>query len=246
MATAQVPYIAGRFSFLLSVVLLATQFSPFYTKFNCQGMNTVIMLGFNIAIGCSTTNLMIRTWMIWQTSYALRFLLVLLSLGHWTVLTLFLASARTSTRNGVCMLEYVNPAYADAIVMYCMAYDSLLLAFTIFGLWRMPSSSALWKTLVKQGVMYLIINVIANTVLLVLNRLNLNRNAVLLRLHSKRLIVISAAIMNGIFGTPGMLSVVSLFYVADLLSKRHAYGQDSCHCSQSVCTTDVVLQHLGI
>ncbi|OAX36020.1 hypothetical protein K503DRAFT_772911 [Rhizopogon vinicolor AM-OR11-026] len=179
-----VSYITGRFSFLLSVVLLATQFSPFHTRFNCQGINTVIMLAINIAIGCSTTNLMIRTWMIWKTSYVLRLLLVLLSLGHWTVLTLFLTSARTSTRSGVCMLEYVNPAYADAIVMYGMAYDSLLLAFTIFGLWRMPSSSALWRTLVKQGVMYLFINLIANVILLVLNRLNLN------------------PIMNGIFGTP--------------------------------------------
>lgn len=83
------------------------------------------------------------------------------------------------------MIYYVNHSYATTSVMYGtrvkfsehedmsnisslgMLYDLLLLAFTVVGLWRMPSNSALWKTLVKQGMMYLIINLLANTVLLV-------------------------------------------------------------------------------
>ncbi|KAG1738927.1 uncharacterized protein EDB91DRAFT_441771 [Suillus paluster] len=55
-----------------------------------------------------------------------------------------------------------------------MCYDLLLLVFTIIGLWRMSSSSTLWKTLVKQGVIYFIVNLIMNTGLLALNLLDIH------------------------------------------------------------------------
>ncbi|KAG2144529.1 hypothetical protein DEU56DRAFT_207801 [Suillus clintonianus] len=167
-------YIIARFSFLIAIVLLATQLSPFHTSVDCQCMNSAIIFATNVAIGCSTANLMIRTWLIWKTSYLMRLLLVLFSLGHWTILTLFLATARASTTNGVCMLHFVNPAYASATVIYGMFYDLALLVLTVVGLWRMQSSSTLWKTLVKQGIIYFIVNLVANIILLALNRLNLN------------------------------------------------------------------------
>jgi len=204
-------YITGRFSYLLGAVLLATQFSPFHTKVNCQGMNTLIMFTVNVAIGCSTINLTIRTWIIWKTSYVLRISLVLLSLGHWTILTLFLASARASDGRGVCMVESVNHAYSTATVMYGMFYDALLLLFTVVGLWRMPSSSTLWKTLVKQGVAYFVINLIVNIILLVFNRMNLN------------------PIMNSIFGMPAacICTIASSQAVRSLLRPPQNNSEDS-------------------
>ncbi|KAG2067785.1 hypothetical protein BDR04DRAFT_1233204, partial [Suillus decipiens] len=165
-------YISARFSFLITVILLATQSSSFYTSLDCQGMNFAIVFSINAALGCSTTNLMIRTWLIWKTSY-LRLLLVLFSLGHWTVLALFLATVSSSPQNGVCMIHSVL-VYGRAVVVYGMLYDLTLLVLTIIGLLRMPSSSTLWKTLMKQGVMYFIINLVTNIILLALNRLNLN------------------------------------------------------------------------
>ncbi|KAG0696012.1 hypothetical protein DFH29DRAFT_953104 [Suillus ampliporus] len=167
-------YVTGRFSFLIATVLLATQFSPFSTRVDCQSINTFAIIATNVAVGCSTINLMFRPWIIWENSYMMRLLLVLLSLGHWTSLALFVATARASTQNGVCMIHFVNPAYCSAVVIYGMFYDLLLLAFTVVGLWRMPSSSMLWRILVKQGVIYFIVNLVALVVLLALNRLNIN------------------------------------------------------------------------
>jgi hypothetical protein len=167
-------YISARFGFLIAVILSAMQSSPFRTNVDCQSITFAIVFLTNLAIGCSTTNLMIRTWLIWNTSYLLRILLVLLSLGHWTLLTLFLATARASTMNGVCVMNFVNPTYASAVVIYVMLYDLALLVFTVIGLLRMPSSSTLWKKLVKQGVVYFILNFAANLILLALNRLNYN------------------------------------------------------------------------
>ncbi|KAG2040052.1 hypothetical protein BDR03DRAFT_950152 [Suillus americanus] len=179
-------YITARFSFLMAITLHATQSRPFRTSVDCQSINVVIIFLTNVAIGCSTTNLMIRTWLIWKTSYLLRLLLVLLSLGHWAVLTLFLTTTRASTHNGVCVTYFVSPAYPNVMVIYSahlafmisgyvmmstsgvvMLYDLALLVLTIIGLLRRPSSSPLWKTLVKQGVVYFILNFLANLVLLV-------------------------------------------------------------------------------
>jgi hypothetical protein len=161
-------------------------------------MNFAILFLTNVAIGCSTTNLMIRTWLIWKTSCLMRLLLVLLSLGHWTLLMLFLATARAFNVNGVCVIDFLNPAYLSAVVIYGMLYDLALLVFTVVGLLRMPSSSTLWKKLVKQGVVYFIFNFVANLILLALNCLNLN------------------PIMNAIFAVPGMCPWFDQVHVVDL------------------------------
>ncbi|KAG1877347.1 hypothetical protein F4604DRAFT_672197 [Suillus subluteus] len=204
-------YITARFSFLIVTILHATQSSPFYTRINCQSMNFMILFSTNVAIYCSTTNLMIRTWLIWKTSYLLRLLLVLLSLGHWSLLTLFLVTVRASTINGVCVINSVNPAYASAVIIYAMLYDLALVVFTVVGLLRIPSSSTLWKTLVKQGVIYFIFNFLANLILLVLNRLNLN------------------PIMNVIFGMPAacICTIASNQVVLSLLRPSSDYGSDN-------------------
>ncbi|KAG2040057.1 hypothetical protein BDR03DRAFT_950155 [Suillus americanus] len=204
-------YITARFSFLMAIILQAVKSSPFYTNVDCQSINFVIIFWTNVAIGCSTTNLMIRTWLIWKTTYLLRFLLVLLSLGHWTLLTLFLATARSSTINGVCVINFANPAYTSVMIIYAMLYDLALLVFTVVGLLRMPSSSPLWKTLVKQGVIYFILNFLANLIFLVLNRLNLN------------------TIMNAIFAMPAacICTIASNQVVLSLLHPPSNYESDN-------------------
>ncbi|KAG2355308.1 hypothetical protein BDR07DRAFT_552682 [Suillus spraguei] len=158
-------YISARFSFLIATVLSAVQCTPFYTIINCESINLGTIFLVNFALGCSTTNLVIRTWLIWKTSY-LRLVLVLFSLGHWAMLALFVATARGSTQNGVCMTHFTNLTYAEAVIIYSTLYDFVLLVFTIIGLSKVPPSSALWKKLVKQGVVYFIVNLAANLVLL--------------------------------------------------------------------------------
>ncbi|KAG2352180.1 hypothetical protein BDR07DRAFT_1466607 [Suillus spraguei] len=165
-------YISARFSFLIATVLSAVQCTPFYTIINCESINLGTIFLVNFALGCSTTNLVIRTWLIWKTSY-LRLVLVLFSLGHWAMLALFVATARGSTQNGVCMTHFTNLTYAEAVIIYSTLYDFVLLVFTIIGLSKVPPSSALWKKLVKQGVVYFIVNLAANLVLLRYCRLNL-------------------------------------------------------------------------
>jgi hypothetical protein len=84
------------------------------------------------------------------------------------------------------MTHFTNLTYAEAVIIYSTyvafmgnvyltisplgvgtLYDFVLLVFTIIGLSKVPPSSALWKKLVKQGVVYFIVNLAANLVLLV-------------------------------------------------------------------------------
>ncbi|KAG1877346.1 hypothetical protein F4604DRAFT_1759461, partial [Suillus subluteus] len=65
-------YITARFSFLIAVILHATQSSPFYTSVYCQSINFAIIFWTNVAVCCSTTNLMIRTHAHVYLSYHIR------------------------------------------------------------------------------------------------------------------------------------------------------------------------------
>ncbi|KAG2357509.1 hypothetical protein BDR07DRAFT_367322 [Suillus spraguei] len=116
------------------------------------------------------------------------------------MLALFVATARGSTQNGVCMTHFTNLTYAEAVIIYSTLYDFVLLVFTIIGLSKVPPSSALWKKLVKQGVVYFIVNLAANLVLLVLFHLNLN------------------TVMNSIFAMPTayIWSVLSLWLSVEI------------------------------
>ncbi|KAG0693471.1 hypothetical protein DFH29DRAFT_395697 [Suillus ampliporus] len=212
---ALLSYITARFSFLITTVFLAMQLSPFPARVDCQSTYTFIIFTTDVAVGCSTTNLMVRTWIIWTNSTLLRLFLVLLSLGHWTLLTLFVATARASTRNGVCTVTSVNPAYPSAGVIYGMFYDLALLVFTVVGLWRVPSSSSLWKTLVKQGVIYFVVNLVALIVLLALNHLNMN------------------PVMNYIFAIPAacICTISSSQVVLSLLRPSPNHESDSPPCA---------------
>ncbi|KAG1845686.1 hypothetical protein DFJ58DRAFT_800447 [Suillus subalutaceus] len=177
-----VSYITARLSFLIATILLAMRSSPFYTIVDCQGE---CFFWTNVAIGCSSTNLMIRTHAhIYFSPVAYwRLLLVLSSLGYWTLLTLFLASALVIYGTHVAFM--INGYAMMSTSGVVMLYDLSLLVFTVIGLLKMPSSSTLWKALVKQGVVFFIFNFLANlSYWCTLTRLNLN------------------PIMNAIFGTP--------------------------------------------
>jgi hypothetical protein len=89
----EVPYLLGRLFVLTYLVLLAIETMPLSGAFACQsGITSIAILG-GITIGTSSTNLMIRTWVIWKNSHLVHLLLSLLALGHWTILVLGTSSS---------------------------------------------------------------------------------------------------------------------------------------------------------
>ncbi|KAH7904013.1 hypothetical protein BJ138DRAFT_1131145, partial [Hygrophoropsis aurantiaca] len=168
------PFIIGRITLmvaLLSLVIVGGHTQP---NLNCAAIYRFLAFAGNVAIGCASTNLMIRTWVIWKDKRGVLMLLALVSLGHWGVLMLGLSDIVAYQTQGGCFVEYANHANMSALFMYTMLYDLLVLSLTIAGLTRTRSSSALWRTLFSQGVTYFAVTFVANVVPMVFSWLNLN------------------------------------------------------------------------
>jgi len=157
-----IPYILGRICLLLFLVLLAAGTSSYSVALNClPGLLTISVLG-NIALGCSSTIFMIRTWVIWKESRWAHALLLLLALGQWTMMVIeVVVNIKTINVDGVCE-AYVNyPQIDAAALIYTTLYDLLVLVLLVVGLSSEQSESPLKRRLRAQGIVYFAVAVIA-------------------------------------------------------------------------------------
>ncbi|KIJ09128.1 hypothetical protein PAXINDRAFT_26489, partial [Paxillus involutus ATCC 200175] len=127
-----------------------------------------------ITIGCASTNLMIRTWLIWRDSRFVLCLLSLVSVAHWTILIIGRQLIDASMTSGGCNVVYVDITKALAVYLYTMFYDMLVIVLTTIGLSRKRSSCALWRRLYRQGIAYFAVTFLANIMPLVVCWLDLN------------------------------------------------------------------------
>jgi len=147
----------------MSFILLAIQTSPLPGKLPCQVGITWISIVTDIAIGCSSTNLMIRTWVIWKDSRLVHALLLLIALGQWTILAIDVAYIKSSELDGACVVHDTNPALSALIFMYTVCYDLLVLVLSIVKLSKQPSNSPLKERLRTQGLSYFAVAALANS-----------------------------------------------------------------------------------
>lgn len=183
------PYIAGRILLLMSLVMICWLSSPASQNIDCHSAFLAFCFAGNASIGCSSLNLTLRPFIIWKAFKYVRIVLILATIGHWIVLLRVMFDFSVLEVNGSCGYMVVNHIDMTAIFVYTMGYDILTLALTIIGLRNTPSSSGLWKILRKQGITYVLVTSLANTIPAVVASLNLN------------------PAMNVIFATPA--SVVS-------------------------------------
>ncbi|KIJ05665.1 hypothetical protein PAXINDRAFT_34812, partial [Paxillus involutus ATCC 200175] len=164
-----IPYVVGRLSLLASVIIFITvSDSGFVWRSlwpNCQRRQ----FAGNVAVGCASTNLMIRTWLIWRDSRFVLCLLSLVSVVHWTILMIgwhpsLIDAYMTS---GGCDVTYVDTPKALTVYLYTMFYDMLVLVLTTIGLSRKRSSCTLWRRLYRQGIAYFAVTFLANIMPLV-------------------------------------------------------------------------------
>ncbi|KAF8122316.1 hypothetical protein EV363DRAFT_1182992 [Boletus edulis] len=157
-----VPYLLGRLFLLTLLLLLAVETSPFSGPFTCQYTPLCLHISGAIAIGASSANLMIRTWVIWQNSRPVHLLLLLLSLGHWTVLALDTVNIKSFRSNGACTIYLMHPAVSAGVFVYTMCYDFLVFVLSIIKLSKEPCRSPLSECLRSQGLLYFAVAVVAN------------------------------------------------------------------------------------
>ncbi|KAN0093214.1 hypothetical protein V8E55_003998 [Tylopilus felleus] len=159
-----IPYILGRMSLLVFFILRAVGTSPWSNDVDCPSRAlTVLMLG-GIAVACSSTNFMIRTWVIWKDSRLVHALLFLLALGQWTLLVVGGVFFKSINMDGVCDI-YPTSSFRqmNAIpFIYITVLDLLVLVLSVAGLSTQPCTSPLKRRLRAQAIVYVAIAGIVN------------------------------------------------------------------------------------
>ncbi|TCD71963.1 hypothetical protein EIP91_000095 [Steccherinum ochraceum] len=168
-----IPYFAGRYIFLFAVVgLLISQ--DYTGELNCQALYTFEQLFGNFAIGLSSINLAIRTMAIWNMERYVVIPLVLLILGHWSlILQGVLLGAEWIDGQG-CLVTHTNNTVLAATFIYSMSLDFIVLFLAASKLLNKRGSSQIVRLLFKDGMVYFLIAFLANLLVTVFMMLNLN------------------------------------------------------------------------
>ncbi|KAF8452288.1 hypothetical protein L210DRAFT_2024675 [Boletus edulis BED1] len=157
---ALVPYLVGRMFQFFFLLLSAIRTVPPSNNFICLPVTMVIAISGDIALGCSSMNFMIRTWVIWKDTRLVHILLVIFALGQWIVLALDVANLRPTQIPGGCKIYITHREVNAAVLVYSVCYDFLVLVLSIVALSRQRSKSPLIQRLRAQGFVYFVVAVV--------------------------------------------------------------------------------------
>ncbi|CAL1710517.1 unnamed protein product [Somion occarium] len=186
-----IPYLLGRYVWLASVIamwaILALKPGPPEPKsqtatedqseHHCSLISALFSIVASLCVVCASTNLLIRTVIIWRGNRYIAGFLVLACAGHW--LTSIVAGAleghNSQINPDVRVCEF-RPTSAIVFYMYTLVLDLAILALTLFGLCRrhILNSGSLWVKIYKQGIFYFVAAFLVNVPMLVLVLLDLN------------------------------------------------------------------------
>ncbi|KAG9312687.1 hypothetical protein JVU11DRAFT_7105 [Chiua virens] len=159
-----IPYLIGRSFLLIDLILLAIEQTPLSDHIDCQAGSILILGTGGIAIACSSTNFMIRTWMIWKDSRLVHILVLLAAVGHWTMIIIDWVNIKPTTNSiGACSDYIVSLPINAGIYMYTMWYDFLLLVLSTVKLSNKSyKKSVLEERLCSQHLFYFALAVMTN------------------------------------------------------------------------------------
>ncbi|KAG8954573.1 hypothetical protein FRC03_011421 [Tulasnella sp. 419] len=145
-------------------------------RLDCQALYTFNQVAGNIAIGSSSTLLMLRTFAIWSRNLYVIIPLTCLALGQWSILFYGVLTVRSNWAEEAhsCIVTGTYNLALNLIYIYTMAYDLVVLSVTITGLVRVTGRSGIWQLLFADGLFYFIVAFTANLIPAVFLILNLN------------------------------------------------------------------------
>ncbi|KAF8439869.1 hypothetical protein L210DRAFT_3540669 [Boletus edulis BED1] len=149
-----IPYVLGRVCTIIFFILLAVGTSPYSTSFSCIPSALAIASSGNISLGCSSTNFIIRTWVIWKDSRLTQALILVLALAQWTLLVINVVNIRSNSANCHCAVYETSPQINAATLIYTTFLDLLMFVFRY--------ESPLKKRLRAQGILYCALAGISN------------------------------------------------------------------------------------
>ncbi|KAG2008644.1 hypothetical protein CC2G_014052 [Coprinopsis cinerea AmutBmut pab1-1] len=171
-------YFANRYLLLFAMIGIIISLDV-VSEINCQALYTFNQIAGDAAVGLASINLAIRTVAIWSHNRWIIFGLVLIILGHWSLI-LQGVQLKASWVDGVgCVITETNNKILAAIFIYSMCFDLITLLINTYKLLGLSSrvsrglgTSRLSQMIFEDGLIFFFIAFIANltaTVFMVLN-----------------------------------------------------------------------------
>ncbi|KAJ6614604.1 hypothetical protein B0H10DRAFT_141776 [Mycena sp. CBHHK59/15] len=182
-------YFANRYLLLAAMAGIAVALDS-TQEINCQSLYTFNQLAGDAAVGLASINLSLRTLAIWSQNKWIKMALILIILGHWSlILQGVLLHAVWSPEANTCLITGTNNTVLAATFTYSMCFDLLVFLLNAYKLGiKRKGSSKLSKMIFKDGLIFFFIAFLANLLATVFMFLNLN------------------SIMNVIFNVPAAVA----------------------------------------
>jgi len=154
------------------------------TEINCQALYTFNQLSGDAAVGLASINLSILTTAIWAQNKYIIGLLVLIILGHWSLILQGVQLKAEWVEGTGCVITQTNNKILAAIFIYSMCFDLTVLLLNTYKLLKLNAHAKvsemfgrnrLTHLMWSDGLIYFFIAFLANLVATVFLILNLNQ-----------------------------------------------------------------------
>ncbi|OJA14965.1 hypothetical protein AZE42_03217 [Rhizopogon vesiculosus] len=177
----QIFYFAGRYLLLAALVGIAVAMDVSeYVIATGSSILAFPRLSGNAAVGLASINLSLRTIAIWSQSKWIIALLILLILGHWSLILQGVLLGATWAPGG-CQITYSNTTILSATFIYSMCFDFVVMCLSAYKLAWVPARNGtngthtrLIMMLFSDGLIYFFIAFMSNLVATTFMVLNLN------------------------------------------------------------------------
>ncbi|KIY68496.1 hypothetical protein CYLTODRAFT_453466 [Cylindrobasidium torrendii FP15055 ss-10] len=172
-------YFMNRYCLLFALIGIAIALNV-KSPVNCQALYTYNQVLGNASIGLASINLSLRTMAVWSRNLYIVVPLVILILGHWSLLLhgVLLKAAWIPAQG--CVITSTDNKILASTFIYGMAFDFSVLMLTAWKLVistpnSIKSSRSMLVTLIfGDGLIYFVVAFLANLIATIFMLLNLN------------------------------------------------------------------------
>ncbi|KAF8652393.1 hypothetical protein AX16_004421 [Volvariella volvacea WC 439] len=167
-------YFLGRYCLLFSLIGITIALNV-TSEIDCQALYTFNSVFGNSTIGLASINLSLRTMAVWSQRWYIIAPLVVIILGHWSLL-LHGVVLKAEWQDGAgCVITGTNTEVLSASWIYTMAFDFIVLSLTAYKLlFPTTGRSRLVNLIFSDGLIYFAIAFLANMIATIFMLLNLN------------------------------------------------------------------------
>ncbi|KAN0084142.1 hypothetical protein V8E55_007646 [Tylopilus felleus] len=174
-------YFAGRYLLLFAMIGISISLDT-PAEVNCQPLYVFNQLAGDSALGLASINLSLRTIAIWSQNKWIVGIIVLLILGHWSLILQGVLLKVIWSEGVGCTIVKSNTTVLAATFIYSMSFDLVVLCLTAYKLaWtprRITGASGIHSKLVRMvfsdGLVYFILAFLANLLATIFMIMNLN------------------------------------------------------------------------